>query len=805
MAIGEPLARREDERLLRGKGRFVGDHRLDGEAHLVVVRSPHAHARLVAIDARAAEAMPGVLGVLTGDQWIAEGFGELPCIWRVDSSDGTPMREAPRPAIVPLSEGRGRVRYVGDIVAAVIATDLATAHDAAEAVSVEYEPLPALVQTARALDPDAPLVHERFGTNLCFDIEFGDRHAVDAAVGRAAHIAHLELVNNRVAPCPLEPRANLGVHDAADDRYTLWTSSQNPHLVRRWLAESSLRIPEHRIRVIAPDVGGGFGQKIAHYPEEPIVLWAARKYGRPVRWQGTRSENLLEDTHGRDHVTRCRMAFDADGVILAVEVDTIAALGAYASAFGAAIPGYFYAPLLGGMYRTPAIHARIRGAYTHTTPVDAYRGAGRPEATYVLERLIEAGARDLGIDPLVIRRRNFPRPDAFPYVSPVGMRYDSGNYGGLADVLERAADIPRLREEQKALRAQGVYLGLGFAAFVDSAGGTPSRLAARLGRRVASWDNAVVRVHPTGKVSVFCGGHSHGQGHATTFAQIVADRLQRPVDDIDVVEGDTDRIPYGHGTYGSRSLAVIGVAVALAADKVAGKAAKIAAHLLECAEADVTREHGRYVVAGTDRSVPFDDVVQAAHHLHAYPEGLEPGLEETAFYDPPGRNVPAGLHLCVVRVDVETGRVTVRDFWAIDDVGRVINPLIVEGQVHGGVAQGIGQALMETVVHDAEGQLLTGSLMDYAVPRADDLPFFRTERQVTLAPDNLLGVKGVGESGSIGAPAALVNAVIDALAPLGVRHLDMPLTPLRVWTAIQAARGKAPQAAPAAHQGRTHS
>jgi carbon-monoxide dehydrogenase large subunit len=782
--IGQRVLRREDERLLRGAGSYVSDIKLPDAAHVALVRSPHAHAVLKRIHSEKVKTS-GILAVLTGDDWIAAGFGELPCIWQVDSRDGSRMNEAPRPALVACDGGRGRVRHVGDIVAAVVAESAPQAHDAADALEVEYEPLPAVVETRRALEPGAPLVHERFGTNLCFDIEFGRRAAAEQAFARAAAVASLELVNQRIAPAPLEPRATAGVHDPCDDRYTLWTSSQNPHLVRRWLAESSLKLPEQRVRVVSPDVGGGFGQKIAHYPEEPIVLWAAKLFRRPVRWQGTRAENFLEDTQARDHVTRCRMAFDRDGRILALELDTIAALGAYASAFGASIPGYFYAPLLSGMYRTPAIYARVRGVYTNTVPVDAYRGAGRPEATYVVERLVEAGARELGLDVRQLRSRNFLRPADFPYVSPVGMRYDSGNYAGLMERLDGLIDYAALREEQKRLRAQGALMGVGLAGFIDSSGGSPSRVAAQLGRRVASWDNAVVRVHPSGKVSVFCGGHSHGQGHATTFAQIVAERMQCAVEDVDIVEGDTDRIPYGHGTYGSRSLSVIGVAIALATDKVLAKGKKIAAHLLECAEADVQLEEGRFVVEGTDRAVPFLQVVQAAHQLGSYPPGLEPGLEESSFYDPPGRNVPAALHLCVVLVDRDTGVVRIRDFCALDDVGRVVNPMIVEGQIHGGIAQGVGQALMEQVVYDAAGQPLTGSFMDYAMPRASDLPSFRTARQETPSPDNLLGVKGAGESGTIGAPAALVNAVVDALAPLGVRHLDMPLTPLRVWQAIQ--------------------
>jgi len=785
LSIGLPIPRREDERLLRGNGRFVNDIQPAGAAHLALARSPHAHARITAIDTSAAAAMPGVLCVLTGDDWVAAGHGDLPCIWQVDSSDGRRMNEAPRPAIVPFADGLGRVRHVGDIVAAVVAESALQAQDAAEAILVDYEPLPAVVRTDDAMKDGMPLVHERFGSNLCFDITFGDAVTTKAAFACAASVATLDLVNHRIAPSPLEPRATLGSHDRDEDRYTLWTSSQNPHLVRRWLAENSLHLPEQRVRVVSPDVGGGFGQKIAHYPEEPLVLWAATRLGRPVCWNGTRSENLLEDTQARDHVTRCRMAFDADGRILALELETIAAIGAYASAFGPSIPGYFYAPLLAGMYRTPAIHARVRGVYTHTVPVDAYRGAGRPEATYVIERLVEAGARQMNIDAREIRRRNFLQPADFPYVSPVGMRYDSGNYAGLDRKLDELADYTALRREQARLLELGIYMGIGISGFIDSSGGSPSRVAAKLGRRVASWDNALVRVHPSGKITVFCGGHSHGQGHATAFAQIVADRMGCAVDDVDIVEGDTDRIPYGHGTYGSRSLGVIGVAIALATEKVVAKGAKIAAHLLECADTDLSFSQGRYLVAGTDRSVPFSRVAFSAHQMDAYPVGLEPGLEESSFYDPPGRNVPAALHLCTVIVDIETGVVSIRDFCAADDPGRVINPLIVDGQVHGGIAQGVGQALMEQVVYGDDGQLLTGTFMDYAMPRASDLPSFRTVRQETRSPDNILGAKGIGESGTIGAPAALVNAAIDALAPLGVRHLDMPLTPLRVWTAIQ--------------------
>jgi aerobic carbon-monoxide dehydrogenase large subunit len=783
LAVGLSVRRREDERLLRGRGRFVDDQRLANAAHVAFLRSPHAAARLIRIDTSRALQSPGVLGVLTAADWACEGFGVLPCIWEVNSRDGTPMNEATRPALA-----QDAVRHVGDTIAAVVAETRTQAIDGLEAIDVEYQPLPAIVDAVRALEPDAPLVHERFATNRCFDIDFGQRAAVEAALASAAHVTTIELVNNRVAPSPLEPRATAGVWDPDDDHYTLWTSSQNPHMVRRWLAESSLHIPEHRIRVISPDVGGGFGQKISHYPEEAVVLWASRLFRRPIRWTGTRAENLLEDTQARDHVTRCRMGFDTDARIVALEVDTLANIGAYATAFGPAIPGFFYVPLLGGLYRTPAIWGRVRGVYTNTVPVDAYRGAGRPEATYVVERLVEQGARELGLDPCELRRRNLLQPSDFPYVSPTGMRYDSGNYPSLLSKLCDAAEYDKLRLERQQKRPDGLLLGIGLAGFIDSAGGSPSRIAAAMGRRTASWDNAVVRIHPTGKVTVFCGGHSHGQGHATTFAQIAAARLGCAVEDVDIVEGDTDRIPYGHGTYGSRSLSVIGVAIAHAADKIIEKGRKIAAHLLECAPGDLSYGAGRFVIDGTDRSVRFAEIVRAAYHGHAYPQDLEPGLEETAFYDPPGRNVPSALHLCAVLVDPGTGVIRIRDFWSIDDVGTVINPMIVEGQIHGGLAQGIGQALFEHVVFDEQGQLLTGSFMDYPMPRASDLPAFRCMRQETPSPDNILGVKGAGESGTIGAPAAVVNAAIDALAPLGVRSLDMPLTPMRVWSAIVLSR-----------------
>jgi carbon-monoxide dehydrogenase large subunit len=780
--IGQPVRRREDRRFLTGRGRYVADLQVMGAAHIAFLRSPHAHARIRRLSCKTARAMPGVLLCLTGQDWATAGLGILPCLWGVAFSDGRPMNEATRPALV-----RGEVRHLGDTIAAVVAETRDQALDAVEAIDVDYEILPGVVETARAASPEAPLVHPRFGSNLAFEVDWGDREAAARGMQRASHVTRLELVNNRVAPAPLEPRALVGVYERNDDCYTLWAQSQNPHLLRLWLANDSLKVPEHKIRVISPDVGGGYGQKVCHYPEEPVVLWAARLLGRPVRWLATRAENLIVDAQARDHVTSCALALDGDQRICSLQVDTVANLGAYVIGFGAGIPGYFYVPLITGLYDIPAVYCRVRAVYTNTTPTDAYRGAGRPEATYVIERLVEKAAHELGIDVCQLRSRNFVQPHQFPYRNAVGTRYDSGNFPGLLARVAGAGRYEALRADQRRRQGGPLHLGIGLSGFVDSAGGANSRMAAKLGRRLGGYDAALVRVHPTAKVSVFCGAHSHGQGHSTTFAQLVADRLGVPLDDVDIIEGDTASTPFGHGTYGSRSLSVVGIAIVKATDKVIAKGLKIAAHLLESAEPDVEFANGRFIVRGTDRRVDFAEVVRAAYRLDNYPDDLDPGLEETAFYDPPGRNTPSAMHLCAVEVDTETGAVAVREFHTVDDVGRIINPLIVEGQIQGGLAQGIGQALLECCAYDRDGQLLTGSFMDYAMPRADQLPAFRSSFQETLSPDNPLGVKGAGESGTIGAPAAVVNAVVDALWDLGVRHIDMPLTPARVRQAISEA------------------
>ena len=778
--IGKSVRRVEDDRFLRGQGNYVDDSAFANAAHAVFVRSPHAHAKIVWIDKETALEMPGVLTVLTGKDWEESGLGDLPCLWQIDFSDGRPMNEIRRPVLAV-----EKVCHVGDTVAVIVAETVAQARDAADNLFVEYEPLPAVADTAGAVEPDVALVHPHLKTNLVFDIELADAKRTAEAFARAAHVTRLRVVNNRIAPAPMEPRAVIGSHRQGDDTYTLWVQSQNPHLLRQWIADHTLRVPEHKLRVVSPDVGGGFGQKIFEYPEDAVVLWASRLLGRPVRWTATRSENLIVDTYARDHVSQGAMAFDSNGYILALDIETIASVGGYLNGMGAGICGAFYPVHITGLYDIPAVRCRIRGVYTNTTPTDAYRGAGQPEAAFLLERLLDTAAREMNVDPFDLRSRNVLEPDQFPYTSAMGRLYDSGNYPGLIEITKAESRYEELRREQRESAKGRQRMGIGIAGFVESTGGPSSRNAATIGRRVPTYDSATVRVHPSGTVTVMCGGHSHGQGHATTFAQIAAEMLGCDIDSVDIVEGDTDRTPFGLGTFGSRTLLVVGIAITRAVEKVIAKGAKIAAHLMECDEKDVVFDSGRYTIVGTNRSTIFTDVVEAAYRVENYPENLEPGLEETAFYDPPGRATTSGIHLCVVLVDPSDGTIRLRDYWSIDDVGRAINPMVVEGQLHGGIVQGLGQALMENCVYDESGQLLTGTFMDYAMPRAEDVPSFATAFQETLNPDNPLGAKGVGESGAIGPPPAVVNAIVDALADLGVRHIDMPLTPERVWKTIR--------------------
>mgnify|MGYP001261601202 CR=1 FL=1 len=787
--MGQPLKRREDLRFLRGKGRYVDDLTLPNMTWCVFVRSPHAHAAIRSIDITAAIDMPGVLKVLTHDHWQAAGLGELTVVHPMPFGDGRPMNEAPRPAFAS-----DKVRHVGDVVAAVIAETRHQAEDAAEKVGVDYGVLPAVTDVSRALDADAPVIHEAFDNNIVFEIEKGDPAATERALEGADHIVEMTLPSNRVAGSPMEPRSYLCDFDSNTERYTFYATSQTPHYLKRWLAVYTLFVPEHKIRVIAPDVGGGFGLKVHYSVEAPTVAWASGLLGRPVKWTATRSECLMSDSQARDHHTVARMGISKDGDILALQVDTIAALGGYLSNFAPSIPGNSYPQTLTGLYRTPVAHLRVRGAYTNTLPVDAYRGSGRPEATWVNERLAEQGARELGIDVTAIRRRNLIQAEEFPFPTPGGRTYDCGNPPLLFDRLIELADYDALRAEQEKFRASGTLMGIGISCFLDKSGtGNSANLAARGGMH-GGYESAIVRVHSDGKVTLFSGSHSHGQGHDITYSQIAADRLGIDVDDITLIEGDTDMVPFGNGTWGSRSLTVGGSAVMIAADRVANRARKIASHMLECAEEDLDYEAANYSVRGTDRKVTFRDVADNAYHGAMLPPNedgtVTPGLEETVFWEPQDTNDPQAMHLAVVIVDAETGKVTLRDYFTSDDCGVVINPLIVEGQVHGGLGQGIGQALMEHVVydHDGGGQLISGSFADYCMPRADDLPSFNLTFIETPAPSNPLGVKGGSESGTIGAPAAIGNAVVDALWHLGVRHVPIPITSQTVWHALQQAK-----------------
>ncbi len=785
--IGAPVRRKEDFRFVTGRGTYVDDINRPGQLHAVFLRSPHAHARLRGIDTADARRAPGVVAVFTGADMAADNVGGLPCGWLIHSRDGKPMVEPPHP---PLAVDR--VRYVGDHVAVVIAETRRQAQDAVELLKVDYEPLPAVASVADAVAPGAPLVWDQAPGNLCYDWEIGDAAAVDAAFAKAHRITRLELVNNRLVPNAIEPRAAVGDFDSATGEHTLYTTTQNPHVIRLLMGAFVLHIPEHKLRVVAPDVGGGFGSKIFHYAEEAVVTWAAGKLRRPVKWVADRVEAFLSDAHGRDHVSTAELALDENGRFLALRVETRANMGAYLSTFAPCVPTYLYGTLLAGEYLTPAIHCNVKAVFTNTAPVDAYRGAGRPEATYLVERLVDAAARDLGIDPAEIRRRNFIPSDAFPYQTPVALLYDSGNYAGTLEKALQAIDHTGFAARREESKRRGKLRGIGLSAYIEACGLAPSAVVGSLGARAGLYEAAGVRVHPTGSVTVFTGTHSHGQGHETSFAQVVADRLGIPVDDVEIVHGDTSKIPFGMGTYGSRSLAVGGSALSKALDKVETKAKKIAAHMLEAAEADIEFRDGKFTVAGTDRSLSFGEVALQAYVPHNFPhDQLEPGLDEQAFYDPTNFTFPAGCHVCEVEIDPDTGVVTIERFAAADDFGNIVNPMIVEGQVHGGIVQGIGQALLEGCVYSPEGQLVTGSYMDYAMPRASDVPSFTVVTQTTPCPHNPLGVKGCGEAGAIAAPAAVMNAVIDALAPLGIRHLDMPATPEKVWKAIRGASAAA--------------
>ena len=784
--IGASSKRREDVRFLTGRGRYTADITLHGQTYAAFARSTHAHARIVSIDTSAAEAMEGVLAVFTGADFVAVGGN--PAGWLVQSRNGEAMKEPKRPVLA-----HGKVRHVGDAYAAVIAETVEIARNAVEALEVEFEELPAIVDMAAAVADSTNRVHDEISDNICYDwgwIE-DNRAAVDAAFKAAPHVTSLRLINNRLVPNAMEPRASIGVYDPGTEDYKLYTTSQNPHLTRLLIAAFVMGIPEHKLNVIAPDVGGGFGSKIYHYGEEALVLAASRRIGRPVKWVADRSESFLSDAHGRDHVTTIELATDSLGNFLALRTETLANVGAYLSNFATVTPTFLHGTLMAGPYKTPLVYVNVKTVFTNTAPVDAYRGAGRPEATYSIERVVDKMCRELGLDPVAVRRQNFIQPDQFPYQTPVGLVYDTGNYGATLDKLLDLGDFAGFEARRAKSAANGKLRGLGLSTWVEACGIAPSALVGALGARVGLFDAATVRVNPTGNISVMVGAHSHGQGHETVFAQIVADKLGIPEASVDIVHGDTSKIPFGMGSYGSRSLAVCGSAMDRALDKVIAKGKKIAAHMLEAAEGDIVFEDGKFSVTGTDKAKTFGEIAFSAYVPHNYPlETLEPGLEETAFYDPANFTYPAGAYACEVEVDPDTGRVEVLTFTCADDFGNVMNPMIVEGQVHGGVAQGIGQALLEGCTYDDNGQLLSGSYMDYTMPRADDLPMYTVDHScITPCTHNPLGVKGCGEAGAIGSPPAVVNAVIDALQRGGmttITHIDMPLTPSRVWAAINA-------------------
>ena len=776
--IGAPVRRKEDQRFITGKGRYTDDLSRPGQAHAYFLRSPYAHANIRSIDTSAAAAMPGVVGVLTGADIAEDKIGSLICGWMIHSKDGSPMRMGPHPALA-----LDKVRYVGDHVALVVAETLNQAKDAAAAIEVDYEVLPAVVDLATAANEGVAQVHEVAPRNTVYEWELGDKAATEAAFAKAARVTSIDIVNNRLAPNPMEPRAAIGEYDSGDDAFTLWTTSQNPHVARLVLSAFVGLAPENKLRVIAPDVGGGFGSKIFIYAEETACAWASKRVGRPVKWTSDRSEAFLSDAHGRDHITHGELALDANGKILGFRVKTIANMGAYLSTFASCIPTYLYATLLSGQYDMPAIYCEVDARYTNTAPVDAYRGAGRPEATFLVERIIDKAAREMGIDPAQMRRQNFIT--SFPHQTPVIMCYDAGDYAASMDKALGLIDYAGFPARKAEAARRGKLRGIGLSNYIEACGIAPSAAVGSLGAGVGLWESAEVRVNPTGNVEVLTGSHSHGQGHETTFAQLVSARLGIPIDQVSVIHGDTDKVQFGMGTYGSRSGAVGMSAISKALDKVEAKAKKIAAHILEASEGDIEFKDGRFTVAGTDRGLAFAEVALNAYVAHKFPTSeIEPGLKEGAFYDPTNFTFPAGCHICELEVDPQTGVTEIVNWVAVDDFGVIINPMIVEGQVHGGIAQGVGQALLEGVRYDEDGQLVTGSYMDYTMPRAGDLPSFTVGLTETRCPSNPLGIKGCGEAGAIAAPPAVINALTDAL---GTQDIHMPATPAKVWAIAQGA------------------
>ena len=783
--IGASVRRKEDKKYTTGKGRYTDDINRAGQLYAFFMRSNVAHATIKKIDVSKALTCDGVAAIYTGDDIAADGVGGPICGWTPTNRDGSAPKEPPHPLLA-----HSKVRYVGDHVAVVIAESLEQARSAAEKITVDLDVLPPVVDLSTAIGNTQ--IHDEMDDNVYFDWELGDESATASALESAAKIVELTVTNNRVIPNAMEPRAAVAEYDETNESYTLYTTSQNPHLTRLVMAAFMMQIPESKLHVVAPDVGGGFGSKIYIYPEEAVCTWATKKLRRPIKWTADRSEAFLGDAHGRDHVNKVKIGLDQDNKIVGLRVDTLANLGAYLSAFSMVTPTYLHGTLLSGCYNIPAIYTNVKGVCTTTVNVDAYRGAGRPEATYLLERTMDYAARQVGMDPAEFRRINFIPKDAFPYQTAVALQYDVGDYEA---PLDRALEMINYKgfEKRRSEAAQrGKYRGIGLSSYIEACGIAPSAVVGALGGRVGLYESAVVRVDPTGTVSVFTGTHSHGQGHDTTFAQIVAEKLGIPIGNVDIVHGDTDRIPFGMGTYGSRSLAVGGTAISKALDKVIEKGKIIAAHMLEAADADLEFKDGKFTVAGTDKEKSFGEIALSAYVPHNFPhDRLEPGLEETAFYDPLNFTYPSGTHIAEVEIDPATGVVELVDWACCDDFGNLINPMIVEGQVHGGIAQGVGQALLENAHYDENGQLLTASYMDYCMPRADDFPALKVDYTVTACTHNDLGVKGCGEAGAIASPPALINAVVDALSPLGVTDMSMPASPEKVWRAIHDAQTKA--------------
>jgi carbon-monoxide dehydrogenase large subunit len=778
--IGASPKRKEDNRFLTGKGNYTDDINRPGQTYAYIVRSPHAHATINSVDTSAAQSAPGVVGVFVGQDLLDDAVGGLVCGASVTGKGGEVNKTPPRNVLT-----MDKARFVGDPIAVVIAETLAQAKDGAELVAIDYSELPSTVSTANADADGAPQLHEECPNNVALDWELGDKEAVDAAFASAHKTAEVELVNNRMVTNAMEPRAAVGEYNSGTDETTLYLTSQNPHVHRLVMSAFMNIAPEHKFRVVAPDVGGGFGSKIFTYNEEAICAWAAKKVNRPVKWTSDRSEGFMSDAHGRDHVTKAEMAMDADGKFTALRVTSKGNMGAYLQLFSVSIPTLFHGFLLAGQYTTPAIYLDMRCVMTNTAPVDAARGAGRPEATYLLERLVDVSAAEMGLDPAEIRRRNFINADQMPYQTPVVQCYDSGDYHASLDKALANSDYDGFGARQAEAKGRGKLRGIGLSSYIEACGVAPSAAVGSLGVGVGLWESAQVRFNPTGGVTVFTGTHSHGQGHETAFAQLVTERLGVPVEQVEVVHGDTDKGQFGMGTYGSRSLPVGGVAIANACDKIIAKGKKIAAHTLEAAEDDIEFADGNFTVSGTDKAMNIAEVAFTAYVPHNYPEGVEPGLDEIAFFDPLNFSFPAGAHVCEVEIDPDTGSLEIVKYTAVDDFGTLVNPMIVEGQVHGGLAHGIGQALLENCVYDEDsGQLVSGSFQDYCMPRADNLPSFDVDYAPTIPPHNPLGVKGCGETGAIAAPPAVINAITNAL---GIKHLDMPATPEKIWRAAQAA------------------